>query len=625
MNTRHFIILLLFFTVCICNVTFAHPGSDSVRIQVLLKQVWELRYSDPQSTWLYLDTAERIAARSENNKLVADVRYYKAIIHYITGDNNNCIIAAEEALRLYRKSDNDYGQTSVYNLLGLTNTHTGDYEKAIGYYHQALAIAEKGDNLYAVSNPYHNIAIIYSETKDYEPALKYALKALEIRQQINDSTFIAESFLTIGGIYYHLLQYEKAEHYLLDAQSYYQTQNNPTGLSLSYNNLGLVYQDMEQWDRAEMLFRKSLELCRKQEGRYEDMVNVLYNLSKLAILKKDFVQSEQYAAEAEQIATTYGLLPSLKEALEALSAALEGRQDYKRAFHTQTRLLAVNDSLLNEEKSRQILNLEIRYQVARKEATITAQSLILSEKDRSLAQRKMWLVAIASVSVLSLIIFYILYNRRHVRAQREEEQKIHSAIFESEQKERIRIARDLHDSIGQKLSVMKMLLPAANGDENIIKISDFLDETAQEVRSISHNLIPEILNFGLIKAFDAIADKINSTGNIHIRFEVPPELRQLPLSKQTELSIYRIVQEILSNIVQHAQADKIRCSIHLLPQHIQISISDNGTGFDTHIIDESRGLGWKNIFARVKLINGTLNIKSEKGKGSDFVLNAPVS
>lgn len=621
MNFRYFFIILFF---AVSNSLFPQGENNSAQIDSLLKQTWELRYSDPQTAHQHLDTAENLALKSKNPAQSANVHYYRAVIFYLTGDNINCISFAEKALELHKQTGNDYGQTSVYNLLGLVSSSIGDFVKAVDYYHQSLAIAEKGDNLYAVSNPLHNISIIYQKTNDYVSSLEYAFEALKIREQIRDKAFIAESYLSIGAIYYLMKQYPEAEEHLLKAELLFKEQDNAVGLSQTYNNLGLVYKATGKLQQAEDFFRKALSFSREQEGRNEDLASSLRNLSYTLITKKDFASAKKYASEAEEISRKHNLLNHRKEALEALSDAWEGMKDYEKAFSAHKELLSVSDSLLNQEKTQQLLNLEVKYQTAQKDKTIAEQALTLSEKDRILAQRKMWIILVSSFAMLSLIIFYVVQNEKRIRLKKEEEQKINSVIFESEQKERIRIARDLHDSIGQKLSVMKMLLPKADGNENLAKISGFLDETATEVRSISHNLIPEILNFGLIKAIDEMTDRINSTENISVEFRTNETTNRLNLNKQTEISVYRIIQEIMSNIVRHSKTDKILIEIKSFPDFIQINIKDNGIGFDINAIDQSEGLGWKNIFARIKLINGNLKVHSEKNKGSDFLINIPV-
>ncbi len=208
---------------------------------------------------------------------------------------------------------------------------------------------------------------------------------------------------------------------------------------------------------------------------------------------------------------------------------------------------------------------------------------------------------------------------------KEQNELVVRQIFQAEQNERIRIARDLHDSIGQKLSVMKMLLPRGDGNKDLEKISSYLDETATEVRAISHNLIPEILNFGLMKALDDMVDKINETESIKVDYSSDMNLNELKLSRQTELSVFRIVQEILNNIIKHAQTPVIHMNIKLETGFVHIVIADKGKGFDLNRIEQSEGIGWKNIFARIQLLNGKIDIHSEKNKGSKFMINVPVA
>jgi signal transduction histidine kinase len=252
------------------------------------------------------------------------------------------------------------------------------------------------------------------------------------------------------------------------------------------------------------------------------------------------------------------------------------------------------------------------------------QNLLRQEQQR----RKMYLVIFGFV-VMLLIAIMVIYRQRQQRQTeqliQQQSEKTLQEIFNAEQKERIRIARDLHDSIGQKLAVMRMLLPKADGNKELEKVSAYLDETANEVRSISHNLIPEILNFGLVKAVENLVDRINSTENICVDFTADEELYKLTLSKQTELSLYRIIQEIISNIIRHSKTEKLKIELNADKNFVHISITDSGIGFNTEAIDESKGLGWKNIFARIKLINGNIKIQSEKNKGSNFLINIPIA
>lgn len=196
-------------------------------------------------------------------------------------------------------------------------------------------------------------------------------------------------------------------------------------------------------------------------------------------------------------------------------------------------------------------------------------------------------------------------------------------IYKAEQKERVRLARDLHDSIGQKLSVMKMLLP---NDEHLDlgKIHQYLDETANEVRSISHNLIPEILNLGFLKALKNLADYYNASKKINFKLDIKENAVFRSISKEVEVALYRILQELLTNITKHAQAGEIEMTVSFDNNEIVIIVNENGRGLDKDKIKQSKGLGWRNIFARIQLLNGSIDVESKSGLGSTFIIKIPV-
>lgn len=219
-------------------------------------------------------------------------------------------------------------------------------------------------------------------------------------------------------------------------------------------------------------------------------------------------------------------------------------------------------------------------------------------------------------------------QQKRIQAEIHKQQEIETrSLFEGEQKERIRIARDLHDSIGQMLSVVKMNLsnlstPDQYGNK-LDNTVELVDKTITEVRHISHNLIPEELNFGLFAALEDMAEKINHAGNTKVVLSIPDDALIYQFEKSNELSIYRIVQEALSNIVKHAQATTIDLAVMQQPNGMAINIKDNGKGFDTSQIKTSSGIGWKNIAARVNMLYGELQVRSEKLTGTHIEITIP--
>ncbi|RZK02797.1 MAG: hypothetical protein EOO43_23280, partial [Flavobacterium sp.] len=136
-------------------------------------------------------------------------------------------------------------------------------------------------------------------------------------------------------------------------------------------------------------------------------------------------------------------------------------------------------------------------------------------------------------------------------------------------------------------------------------------------------LIPEALNFGLFAALEDICQKINEAGITQVALKVADEINGLRLTQQNKLSIYRIVQEVLNNMIKHANASHISIDMTKADDNMLISIKDDGDGFDLSKINDSKGIGWKNISARVHLMDGDMNIKSEKLIGTQIEISIP--
>ena len=193
------------------------------------------------------------------------------------------------------------------------------------------------------------------------------------------------------------------------------------------------------------------------------------------------------------------------------------------------------------------------------------------------------------------------------------------------QADRDRIARDLHDSIGQQLAAVRMKLNALPESAEAEDAGRFLDSTIQEVRAISHNLLPEALQFGWVPALEDLCEKMTVPGGPAISLEVEEQARNTAFSRQQELSIYRIIQEIISNTLRHAEARHLRITISRNERTFFIHTSDDGKGMDTAVPASSPGIGWKNITARANLLRGRMEISSRLLQGTQLHIAIPLS
>lgn len=239
---------------------------------------------------------------------------------------------------------------------------------------------------------------------------------------------------------------------------------------------------------------------------------------------------------------------------------------------------------------------------------------------------------------LIAILFFIFYQRRLLRQHKANktleanyQRELLEANINTEENVRQQIAKDLHDDVGARLSAVKLYLGHIQRklEKKLFPISltqqtkELTSETIQSVRHISHNLLPPLLeNFGLVDALQDLCDKLNETGSIKVIFEHRGYEQRL--ETQTELALYRIVQELTNNTLKHAQASEIHIFLYVGTQQLKLIYEDNGVGFDLSNDQQSdnqlikkanKGLGLKNIESRVKVLNGNMRFHSAKNEG----------
>lgn len=216
--------------------------------------------------------------------------------------------------------------------------------------------------------------------------------------------------------------------------------------------------------------------------------------------------------------------------------------------------------------------------------------------------------------------------------KRDMEKNLLNAIIQAEETERKRFAKDLHDGLGPILSTIKMSMSSLSRMEKddqtkkILRNTDMvIDEAIKSIREISNNLSPHILsNFGLNKAIRNFINKINLSDSITINYA--SNIEDDRFESNTEVVLYRVICELISNTIKHAGASSIRISIEKQSGMISCQYKDNGKGFDMNEISftSHSGMGYSNMLTRINSLNGTFEMQAEKGKGTKATITVPI-
>lgn len=257
-----------------------------------------------------------------------------------------------------------------------------------------------------------------------------------------------------------------------------------------------------------------------------------------------------------------------------------------------------------------------------------------------------WSILIASLAMMCMAVFVILFIIYYQKKQLEQEKKLHDVeknyqrmlletALNSEEAERRRIAQDLHDDIGTMLSLTKLSLNQLYKNMNkedtrseftLHKAQSLVEETIIHVRRITRDLVPTTLEqFGLVAAIEEFINRLSDNVSLTVHFQCDAEnIPRLPT--KVELALYRIMQELVNNAIKHANCDEIEIDLHLDKGKLELQVTDNGKGFDAQKRDltQQAGLGLRNIESRLSVINGAVNYQKPGIRGLRARVQIPV-
>lgn len=500
------------------------------------------------------------------------------------------------------------------------------YNEAKQTYLKALELSEAAENGYQASLAQHGLARIHYYNHSYDDALQWFYRHFSTVVRYKMDSLLGKAAYPIGVLYVERETGDSAAKYLDLAINAFSRMRNHRMLGMSYGVMAEWHINKKSPDSDKI--EKYLNLARRHADSSQNANTQAFAAIKrynyYFRVKKDYLKALEQINEHEKFALVSGNREAIINAFRHKAECLIMLRDTLARKYIQ-KWFDYKDSLFQTEKARAQTDYETLYETNKKTLELERQKII-TEKEKN--TRIIYLIIFVCLTMGLIALIVIILQRHRFKTEklhREQQEAMVREVFQAEQKERIRIARDLHDSIGQKLAVIKMLLQHPSAAENVAKAAGYLDEAAAEVRAVTHNLVPEILSFGLIKGVEALADRLNSTENLTASLTVHNSLYSLQLPKQKEIAIFRILQEILANILRHSGTDKIDMSLHRINSHLTISIRDFGKGFETHALENSKGLGWRNIFARIRLLEGKIKINSKKGVGSSYLIEIPIA
>lgn len=541
------------------------------------------------------------------------------------------------ALDAFLKLQNEYYIAQSKNFLGRAYVHSKEYDSGRFYLQEAYEMAQNTDSTSLQRDVLGSLGTLYFYSEDYKEALPYMKEYLSNVLSNAYSLSLAPAYNNLAATYYRLGEYDSSLLYHRKSYQIALTKNNTLDIAFSYLNFGEIYADIGEFDSSVFYLEKSHAIF--NDLNYEWGVSTTDIILGKAYLNTDRPEKAlQKLSQSIARARANKDMTQLRDALDVSISAYEKTNNYTAAFSALSERVVIMDSLDNIIKRQELDELITKYETEKKEQQIALQSAQLAERKAQLGQNRILIVAL-SIGVLLLTGFWLL-NRNRLKKQQQlklqkakvqaKEAEINAAIV-SQENERARYARDLHDGFGQMISILNMNLGSlkteAKPDDRLKVFEEsekVIDEMYDELKGICFDLMPQtLIKSGIKSALEEFGTRINKAGKVVIEthfFGLEERLFELQ-----EISLYRITQEWVNNILKYADAQKITLQITKDDHEITLLIEDDGQGFDKSLLTQGKGNGWKNLNTRTNLIHGHLELESEEGRrGNVLILNIPV-
>jgi signal transduction histidine kinase len=541
------------------------------------------------------------------NTIPFEIRLEKAVV--LTDDYLKNVKNAQ-------KINYKLGEAESYSNLSLIYYYQGKFEKDLYYSLQAI-------NIYEAIGNNEKLALEYGELgyrmkkRNMQKALYYMQKAKNISENNN----IQKPLLSIYNNYGYLKEMQKdidsALYFYIKCLKIKEKIKDSVGIPYSLNNIAMVYIQEKRFKEAQVLLKRSLEIRTKLNDQTGIAENNFY-LGDLNFNQSNYSVAINHYKKTLEIAKKNGYLDLITNCHQIISESYEQMGNQKEALVNFKLYTKYNDSLINKDTNSKIAELDVKFETAKKEK-------LLLQKEAEAKQKNGLLIGISLLALFIGAISFLIYRQQKIKNQQQEQEfELKSAISQIEtqnklQEQRLNISRDLHDNIGSQLTFIissvdnvKYAFDIDNPklDDKLTNISSFAKETIVELRdtiwAMNNNEI----------TFEDLESRINNfigkakeaKDEIQFSFQTDANLKDIQLTSIEGMNIYRTIQEAVNNAIKYSQATTIAIVVKKTETQIQITIQDNGIGFDEVTIQKGNGL--QNMQKRIEDIGGAFNLIS---------------
>ncbi|WP_255553953.1 tetratricopeptide repeat-containing sensor histidine kinase [Mesonia aestuariivivens] len=594
-------------------------------------------------------------AKKSNNKLQEAQAYYAlGNLGNNLGEYKSTVTNTQQTIKILKDLDSKTGLAASYNLLALGYKNMAEYPKAMDNFLRCLQFAEKENNKQQQANAYQNIANLYILQEDYKKAAENLDRAADLFRELKDDDGVLTTLFNFANILKEQGKFDEARKHYQTVLKYRRREGNKKVIAYVNMNISQMLLEEKKYNEALISLKKTLSLLEMLQ--FKSDIAIVYNdlglcESKLGNTKKAIF----YFEKALSIGNQQALLQYNSEIYINISQLYKKQKDYQKALAFYQKAINKEDQQNSLDKEKYVAKLQERYETQLKEAQIKLlekeQKLSDAELQKAALRVKRQLVVrnafiagfvLVLITLILLRLFYIqrLRIQKQLSSQQEENarQRINQMMQEhklsvieryqeGQEEERSRLAREIHDGIGSDLAGIKIAfehyLEEAAQKPQAKRLLEAISNACIDVRGLSHQLHPlPFSKIGFSSFLNDFVAQITQKTELEIQTFFFPEEEIDALPEELLADAYRIVQELINNILKHAEATQAEVQLTKHEDHLNIVINDNGKGFQK---TKKQGIGLRNIKERLHKMQGTLDIDSGSGNGTSITIDIPLN
>jgi two-component system, NarL family, sensor kinase len=621
----------------------ARSKEDTNKVTLLMTLGNEVGYTDQNKALLYGKEGYVLSTKINYVRGMGRTSYLIGTTYMELGNytlTDSFLTIAEQ--KFNQLNDKKY-LAIISNSRGSRNFMVGNYVLAADYYAKAAAGFDAINDTTLSMIAYQNLIAVVAQVKNYERAVELSKKILPLAVARKDSLQIGYTLQGLVTTLIDLEKYEEAVGYLKQLTDIANTTLDQNLAAESHSTIGTYYYRKNDFSRAVNHFEIAIKKAEILGSKYQ-LANHYNSLGQAYYRIRNFARAKDALIKGLSLAREHNNKRAESNVALSLSSLYDSTHEYSNAYKSLLLHTQLTDSILSSETRNYTSQLETLYETNKKENEILRLQKVQQEKDFEINRRNTYLgIGIGLITALIVILYLLKRNYRNKQKLSkqqsallevkiktiEKEQQITSlqSMINGQETERTRIAKDLHDGLGGLFSTVKMHYSILQQDtpeikSNILykKTLDLINNASDELRKVAHNMMPEVLmKVGLVEALGDFCNNISSGKLLKVTLQAFGMDKRL--SSSTEIMLYRIIQELVNNIIKHAYATEAIIQINLDNNRLSLTIEDNGKGFDTKEAEAKRSMGIATVKSRVDYLNGKLTIDSRKDIGTTVMID----